>query len=263
MPAAVAVRPLIVAVLLRPAVPAGPRSAGAVLLRSAVAIGPLLVVAIGPGPAVAVGPGPVAVGLLLVVTVGPRSAGAVLLWSAVVIGPLLAVAVGPLLVVAVGPRWAADVVLWSAVVVGPRLVVAVGPGPVAVGSLLAVAVGPLAAAAGPTRPTGYPRPAGVAGPAGRFVASVVLVAVAPGVPGLRRLVAFGFHHLVVGSRRCSRICAADGFVSAVPFGRTTVGTVWLPPLTDITYSAESGSRSMSTSVTSIPSRASWLFNRRQ
>src|SRR5215472_11945174 len=223
MPAAVAVRPLIVAVLLRPAVPAGPRSAGAVLL----------------GSAVAVGPGPVAVGLLLVVPVGPWSAGAVLLWSAVVIGPLLAVAVGPL------------------------LVVAVGPGPVAVGSLLAVAVGPLAAAAGPTRPTGYPRPAGVAGPAGRFVASVVLVAVAPGVPGLRRLVAFGFHHLVVGSRRCSRICAADGFVSAVPFGRTTVGTVWLPPLTDITYSAESGSRSMSTSVTSIPSRASWLFNRRQ
>src|SRR5215472_1616297 len=231
MPAAVAVRPLIVAVLLRPAVPAGPRSAGAVLLRSAVAVGPLLVVAVGPGPAVAVGPGPVAVGSLLVVAVGPGPAGAVLLWSAVVIGPLL--------------------------------VVAVGPGPVAVGSLLAVAVGPLAAAAGPTRPTGYPRPAGVAGPAGRFVASVVLVAVAPGVPGLRRLVAFGFHHLVVGSRRCSRICAADGFVSAVPFGRTTVGTVWLPPLTDITYSAESGSRSMSTSVTSIPSRASWLFNRRQ
>src|SRR5215469_15539962 len=240
MPAAVAVRPLIVAVLLRPAVAAGPRSAVAVLLRSAVAVGPLLVVTVGPGPVVAVGPGPVAVGLLLVVTVGPR--------SAVVIGPLLTVAVGPLLVVAVGPR--------SAVVIGPLLVVAVGPGPVAVGPLLAVA-------AGLTRPTGYPRPVGAAGPVGRFVASVVLVAVAPGVPGLRRLVAFGFHHPVVGSRRCSRICAADGFVSAVPFGRTTVGTVWLPPLTDITYSAESGSRSMSTSVTSIPSRASWLFNRRQ
>src|SRR6516225_8852321 len=181
------------------------------------------------------------------VAVGPRLVVPVRPWPAVAVGPLLAIAVGPLLAVAVGP---------PVVSVRPLLVIAVGPPPV-------ITVGPRAAAAGGTRLAGNTRPVCVAGPGGWFVAFVLLAAVAPGVPGIRRLVAFGFHHPVVGSRRCSRICAADGFVSAVPFGRTTVGTVWLPPLTDITYSAESGSRSMSTSVTSIPSRASWLFNRRQ
>ena len=38
----------------------------------------------------------------------------------------------------------------------------------------------------------------------------------------------------------------DGLVSAPPSGKRTVGTVWLPPLTLITYSAAAWSRSMST-----------------
>src|SRR6266480_3111604 len=58
-------------------------------------------------------------------------------------------------------------------------------------------------------------------------------------------------------------CAADGLVSAVPSGNSTVGTVWLPPFTDITNSAAASSRSMSTSAISIPSRASCLFRLRQ
>ena len=37
----------------------------------------------------------------------------------------------------------------------------------------------------------------------------------------------------------------------------------LPPLTLITKLAAASSRSMSTSATSIPSRLSWLFSRRQ
>src|SRR6201996_8207062 len=56
---------------------------------------------------------------------------------------------------------------------------------------------------------------------------------------------------------------ADGFTITLPSGKTTVGTVWLPPLTLITYSAAAGSRSMSTSVISIPSRASWALSRLQ
>src|SRR6185437_541770 len=36
---------------------------------------------------------------------------------------------------------------------------------------------------------------------------------------------------------CFLTCAADGLVSAVPSGNRTVGTVWLPPFTDITNSA--------------------------
>src|SRR5215467_103844 len=78
------------------------------------------------------------------------------------------------------------------------------------------------------------RPAVAAGPTGRVVVPGLLAAASPGVPGVNRLVAFGVHHPVVSSRRYSRIRAADGFVSAVPSGSTTVGTVWLPPFTDIT-----------------------------
>jgi hypothetical protein len=37
----------------------------------------------------------------------------------------------------------------------------------------------------------------------------------------------------------------------------------LPPFTDITYSAAAGSRSMSTSAISMPTRASWFFRFRQ
>src|SRR5690349_3765032 len=62
---------------------------------------------------------------------------------------------------------------------------------------------------------------------------------------------------------CALTCAADGLVSAVPSVNTTVGTVWLPPFTDITYSAAASSCSMSTSTISIPSRASCLFRFRQ
>jgi hypothetical protein len=62
---------------------------------------------------------------------------------------------------------------------------------------------------------------------------------------------------------CALTCAADGLVSAVPSGNSTVGTVWLPPFTDITNSAAASSRSMSTSTISIPSRASCLFRLRQ
>src|SRR6185437_15986372 len=42
---------------------------------------------------------------------------------------------------------------------------------------------------------------------------------------------------------CFLTCAADGLVSAVPSGNRTVGTVWLPPFTDITNSAAASSRS--------------------
>ena len=73
-----------------------------------------------------------------------------------------------------------------------------------------------------------------AGPPGGIVVPGLAAAASPGVPGIDRLVALGFHHPVVSSRRCSRIWATDGFVSAFPSGRTTVGTVWLPPFTDIT-----------------------------
>ena len=77
-------------------------------------------------------------------------------------------------------------------------------------------------------------PAASAGPSGGVVIPGLLAAAPPGVPGTNRLVALGFHHPVVSSRRCSRIWATDGFVIAFPSGRTTVGTVWLPPFTDIT-----------------------------
>ena len=33
----------------------------------------------------------------------------------------------------------------------------------------------------------------------------------------------------------------EGFVAALPSGKSRVGTVWLPPLTDMTYSAVPGS----------------------
>ncbi|CAB4962182.1 unannotated protein [freshwater metagenome] len=54
----------------------------------------------------------------------------------------------------------------------------------------------------------------------------------------------------------SVICLREGFVSAVPSGNTTVGTVWLPPLTVSTKRAADWSCSMSTSSNSIPARAS-------
>src|SRR6202042_3574755 len=63
----------------------------------------------------------------------------------------------------------------------------------------------------------------------------------------RRTVA-GRHLTTVSS--CSRCLtwAADGLVMALPSGNTTVGTVWFPPLTDMTYSAAAGSSSMLTSA---------------
>src|SRR6185437_10867951 len=57
--------------------------------------------------------------------------------------------------------------------------------------------------------------------------------------------------------------AADGLVMALPSGNTTVGTVWNPPLTDITKSAAAASSSMLISAISMPSRASWLLSRLQ
>src|SRR5712692_2200184 len=71
----------------------------------------------------------------------------------------------------------------------------------------------------------------------------------------------GFHPAMAAS--CALTCAAEGLVSALPSGKTTVGTVWLPPFTDITNSAAASSRSMSTSAISIPARASWLLRFRQ
>src|SRR5205814_10629638 len=62
---------------------------------------------------------------------------------------------------------------------------------------------------------------------------------------------------------CALTCAADGLVSTVPSGNTTVGTVWSPPFTDITNSQAASSRSMSTSAISIPSRASCRLRLRQ
>src|SRR5580698_3377009 len=50
---------------------------------------------------------------------------------------------------------------------------------------------------------------------------------------------------------------------ALPSGNTTVGTVWLPPLTDITKLAASGSSSMLISAISMPSVASCLLSLRQ
>src|SRR5690242_5244149 len=47
-------------------------------------------------------------------------------------------------------------------------------------------------------------------------------------------------------------CAADGLHIVEPSGNSRVGTVWLPPLTLSTNFAASGSRSMSTSMTSTP-----------
>src|SRR5215470_15022594 len=72
------------------------------------------------------------------------------------------------------------------------------------------------------------RPAMAAGPPGRVLIPGLLAGASPGVPGINRLVAFGFHHPVVSSRRYARIRAADGFVSAFPSGSTTVGTVRIP-----------------------------------
>ena len=48
--------------------------------------------------------------------------------------------------------------------------------------------------------------------------------------------------------RRARTCASDGFVAADPSGNTTVGTVWLPPLSDSTSDAASACSSMLTSV---------------
>ena len=49
-------------------------------------------------------------------------------------------------------------------------------------------------------------------------------------------------------RAASTTSCSVGLVAAEPSGKTTVGTVWLPPLTLITKSAESASCSMLTSV---------------
>ena len=55
----------------------------------------------------------------------------------------------------------------------------------------------------------------------------------------------------------------DGLVSATPSGKTTVGTVRLPPFTRMTSSAAAGSSSMSTSAYAIPSRSSTRLRRMQ
>ena len=57
--------------------------------------------------------------------------------------------------------------------------------------------------------------------------------------------------------------AADGLTMVLPSEKSRVGTVWLPPLTLITNSAAAGSRSMSTSVISMPTRLSCAFRRLQ
>ena len=54
-----------------------------------------------------------------------------------------------------------------------------------------------------------------------------------------------------------------GLVSVEPSANFTVGTTWLPPLTEPTNSAASGSSSMSTSVQAMPSDFSAVFSRAQ
>src|SRR6185437_9531018 len=49
-----------------------------------------------------------------------------------------------------------------------------------------------------------------------------------------RVCRIAFHRPYSEAVRRSLTCAADGFVSAVPSGNTTVGTVCIPPFTDIT-----------------------------
>lgn len=51
-----------------------------------------------------------------------------------------------------------------------------------------------------------------------------------------------------------------GLVRTAPSGKTTVGTVWFPPLWAATLAAACGSCSMSISSKGIPSRLSWPFN---
>ena len=53
-----------------------------------------------------------------------------------------------------------------------------------------------------------------------------------GGPG--RLVALAGHQRTASSFRRSLTCAADGLVRALPSGKSTVGTVWNPPLMSIT-----------------------------
>jgi hypothetical protein len=65
----------------------------------------------------------------------------------------------------------------------------------------------------------------------------------------------------LASRACT--CAADGLTIVLPSPNSSVGTVWLPPLTLITNSAAASSRSMSTSVISTPTRFSCAFRRLQ
>src|ERR687898_1119784 len=55
----------------------------------------------------------------------------------------------------------------------------------------------------------------------------------------------------------------DGWVTATPSGKTTVGTVRFPPFTRITNSAALESSSMFTSVYAIPSRSSRRLRRMQ
>ncbi len=50
-------------------------------------------------------------------------------------------------------------------------------------------------------------------------------------------------------------CASDGFVSAEPSAKRTVGTVWLPLFTWATNVAAASSCSMSTSRNAMPSRS--------
>src|ERR1700750_280442 len=97
------------------------------------------------------------------------------------------------------------------------------------------------------------------GPSARTLAPAPVKPLIPNGPSIRP--ADGCQLTMAAS--CFLTCAADGLVSAVPSGNRTVGTVWLPPFTDITNSAAASSRSMSTSTISIPSRASCLFRLRQ
>src|SRR5262249_33567410 len=97
------------------------------------------------------------------------------------------------------------------------------------------------------------------------------VALAPGLShlggvlrarALRSLADVGHEATARSSIRCLT-ARADGLVSVLPSANSMVGTVWNPPFTLITYSAAAGSRSMSTSLISIPSSASCLFSLRQ
>ena len=63
--------------------------------------------------------------------------------------------------------------------------------------------------------------------------------------------------------RWARTSDKRGFVNVVPSGKSTVGTVWLPPFTLMTNSAAPGVSSMLISVYAMPSSVSCRLSVRQ